>query len=218
MSTYPKDAFTLSGGCNCKAIRYKLDFLPESDRPVALPAGKSNGQGDIRMPQSVICFCNDCRIASGNLVLFALLCPPEQTNFSLLTKSTSDNKRLGISATQAFADSPDSPVVGETSFVGDSFFGLYQSSEKALRAFCSKCGTPIMYIYTPRPLPPGATSGGVDIYLGTIDREDLEKLSALDRMVNCKIGIDWVKRLFAKDGSGPEGTVWHEGTNMAEFF
>jgi hypothetical protein len=217
MSTYPKDAFTLSGGCNCKAIRYKLEFPPESDRPVALPASKSNGQGDIRMPQSAICFCNDCRIANGSLVLFAIMCPPEQANFSLLSKSASDAKRLDIYASEAFANLSDSPVVGETTYLGDSYFGLYQSSEKALRGFCSKCGTPLLYVYTPRPLPPGATSGGVDIYLGTIDREDLEKLGALDRFVNCKLGIDWVKKLFVKDGSGPEGTVWHEGTNMADF-
>jgi hypothetical protein len=75
-----------------------------------------------------------------------------------------------------------------------------------------------MYVYTPRPLPPGATTGGLDIYLGTVDREDLEKLGGLDRFVNCKIAIDWAKKLFGKDGLVNERTVWHQGTDMAECF
>jgi hypothetical protein len=215
MSTYPKEAFALNGGCNCGAIRYKLAFPAESERHISLPASKSNGQGDIRMPQTAVCFCNDCRRSSGNLVLFAVMSPMEQTNFSLLSKST-PLQRLDFPATGPFLDPIPSPV-GETTYLVDTYLGLYQSSNKAIRAFCSKCGTPVMYVYTPRPLPPGATTGGLDIYLGTVDREDLEKLGGLDRFVNCEIAIDWVKNLFGKDGLVNERTVWHQGTDMSEF-
>jgi hypothetical protein len=141
----------------------------------------------------------------------------EQTNFSLLSKSTPHSKRLDLSATQPFSNPTASPI-GETTYLDDTYFGLYQSSEKAIRAFCSKCGTPVMYVYTPRPLPPGATTGGIDIYLGTVDREDLEKLDGLNRFVNCKIGINWVKKLFRKDSLSNERAVWHHGTDMAEWF
>ena len=218
MSTYPKEAFVLNGGCNCGAFRYKLAFPAESERILSLPASKSNGQGDIRMPQTAVCFCNDCRRASGNLVLFALMSPMEQTFFSLLSKST-PLKRLDFPATKPFMDPEPSPV-GETTYIDDTYIGLYQSSSKAIRAFCSKCGTPVMYVYIPRPLPPGATSGGLDLYLGTVDREDLERLGGLDRFVNCNLGIDWVKNLFRKekDGIANERTVWHQGTDMADCF
>jgi hypothetical protein len=215
MSTYPTEAFALNGGCSCGAIRYKLGFPTANDRPVSLPASRSNGQGDIRMPQTAVCFCNDCRTSSGNLVLFVIMSPLEQTNLSLLSKSN-PHKRLDLPAAQA-SDSPASPV-GETTFLDDTYFGLYHSSEKAIRAFCSRCGTPMMYLFTPRPVPPGATTGGLDIYLGTVDREDLEKLGGLDRFVNCQIGIDWVKNLFGKDRLGIQRTVWHQGTNMTQWF
>ena len=70
----------------------------------------------------------------------------------------------------------------------------------------------MIYIYI-KPLPPGATSGGLDFYLGTLDREDLQSFNGLDRFVNCDLGMEWVRGLF----TNKEGVPWHPATNMAVY-
>ena len=52
--------------------------------------------------------------------------------------------------------------------------------------------------------------GLMDIYLGTVDRTDLEQMGRLDRFINVNLGIDWVKGLFASDTD----SRWHSGTDM----
>ena len=55
------------------------------------------------------------------------------------------------------------------------------------------------------------STGLMDMYLGTLDRDDLEKLGGLDRFKNSNLGIGWVKSLFASDIH----SRWHPGTDMA---
>lgn len=154
MSKYPHEAFTIQGGCLCSAIRYTLSYPSQPNRPIVLPSSKSNGQGDIRLPQSAVCFCNDCRRSSSGLVLFAIMAPFHQTSFSLLHKrSASDSSpasdplpgsssvscskgRMEFVANEHFPPKVQLSI-GHTSNFQDTYLTTYQSSEKALRAFCS---------------------------------------------------------------------------------
>ena len=134
MSHHPIEPFRINGGCNCSAIRYILATPSEHQRQLFLSAEKSNGQGDIRAPQTAACLCNDRRRASGDLVLFALLVPFTQTTFSLLGKDSKE--RMSFPATDHLPPKhPSSPSI--TLPFADTYLSMYQSSDKVLRAFYS---------------------------------------------------------------------------------
>ena len=150
MSRFPPEAFSLRGSCSCSAIRYTLNFPPEADRPIALPADKSNGQGTVRLPQTAVCFCSDCRQSSGNLILFVILVPFSQAALSLERKKETTGRgkteglgadegsvgRLECGAAEHFPPKEEIEV-GETWTLDGTFLSAYRSSEKAMRAFCS---------------------------------------------------------------------------------
>ena len=144
MSTYPEGAFILQGGCNCGAVRYLLAFPDRPSRQLILPADKSNGQGDLRLPQSAVCFCNDCRRASGGMVLFGFMAPFHQTRLRLHRKPSEDQKEgehphepgMSFISSEYFPPKEQQPV-GSSKAFQNTYLTTYQSSEKAMRGFCS---------------------------------------------------------------------------------
>ena len=87
--------------------------------------------------QAALCFCNDCRKASGGLVLFGLMVPFAQANFSLLRHGIgSGEDRMNFLASDHLPPKESAPLGSTTAFY-DTYLSWYQSSEKAVRAFCS---------------------------------------------------------------------------------
>lgn len=85
----------------------------------------------------------------------------------------------------------------------DTYLSIYKSSPNRTRWFCSHCGTPVAYSVDPGVIPvEWGWPTMLDIWLGTVDREDLEKeYIHPERMLWCEKGVPWIRRL-ATDGAG----------------
>lgn len=142
MSKYPREAFAIPGGCACGSVRYTIAVPPIEERGIMLPSADSNGQGDIRLPQTAICHCGDCRSRSGGLVLFALLAPFKWTTFSVRrkeeTSGSESTERLEFLASDKFPPDPALPLNASEALEG-TYFQMHRSSDKAMRCFCSVC-------------------------------------------------------------------------------
>jgi hypothetical protein len=90
----PRQSFILRGGCNCHAVRYQIS-VPEWDSRARLPwhtPGKDIG--DVRIPISTICHCNDCRRATTSLGAYGLITDMSTVELSVLSrKKTSTSPR-----------------------------------------------------------------------------------------------------------------------------
>ena len=199
----PKEPFTIRGGCNCKAIRYQVSVPPFSDRPPTPYRTGGVDVGDSRIPAVYIDHCNDCRRATSAILPVVLVADVETVRASLLPNTTvtdgmfqvSDMERDWCSASEIFDFRCPS--------LKDTFLAVYKSTLARSRWFCSRCGTMIAYSVDPGVIP---ESWGwptmLDIWQGTVDREDLEKeYMAPERMLWCEMGIPWIRKM-SKSGAG----------------
>jgi hypothetical protein len=85
----------------------------------------------------------------------------------------------------------------------DTYLNFYKAGPGRSRWFCSRCGAPIAYSIDAGLIPPEwGWPTMIDIWLGTVDREDLDKdYMVPERMVWCHYGVPWIRQ-FAHDGSG----------------
>ena len=198
----PQAPLTIRGGCNCRAIRYRIDIPAASERPLHPWSDKP-----VQLPNIVMCHCNDCRRATGGLTLSGLCTPTEMVNVSLLPRTSSlpplTNTRIELPDDDAQRDwVPASKVFAPSIAPEDSFLATYKSSEAVNRTFCVRCGTPLTYSRHPMREP---WPEMLDILLGTVDRHDLgNDFMAPDRHVWWDMGIEWIQKIF--DG----------GSNMAK--
>ena len=190
----PPDPLTIRGGCNCRAIRYRIDIPPASQRPLHPWSDKP-----VHLPNIVICHCNDCRRATANLALAGLCTPTDMVSVSLLPRSSTlpplSSVRVELPDDNAARDwVPASTVFAPSIAPPDSFLTIYKSSEAVSRTFCARCGTPLTFSRYPMREP---WPEMLDILLGTVDRRDLENsYMAPDRHIRWNTGIEWVRRLF----------------------
>ena len=210
---------TLTGGCNCTAIRYTITLPPLANRPNLITA---------------ICHCNDCRHATAQLNLMGFCCPTTYITFHLLLKDSvtvpswpepgngkhhdggggiwegEGTKRVDVPAKRAVEPGP------ETS---NTFFQQYRSSHKASRDFCTNCGTPVSYFFH-NPLPEGAVET-MDVYIGSLDTKFLDGKAENGAEVrpashvHWDLGIEWIKRLY-REGDRTLGYGKDEDGNREE--
>lgn len=70
----PPEPFTITGGCNCRSIRYTINVPAFSDRPASVYCSPGASlPPDAKIPFIAIDHCNDCRRASGALLPIALV-------------------------------------------------------------------------------------------------------------------------------------------------
>ena len=94
----------------------------------------------------------------------------------------------------------------------DSFLAAYRSSRGVTRMFCKRCGTNVSC--SRYPMPEGWPET-LDILMGTIDREDLEREELRpERHIFWDKGIGWVKSLFSE---GDDGMPKHPLANLTDF-
>ena len=187
------EPFTIEGGCNCRAVRYKIDIPALSSRPF-YPAG--GAEKNIRTPTIVTDHCNDCRQATGSFLPAWILTPISMISASCVTRSDSTDKPkcdvdqpVWIPATKVFTPSTASE---------NTFLSFDESSEGRRRTFCGRCGTNLSYAIFP------ALEGWtemLDMVFGTLDRKYLEDKSlAPERQLWWDYGIDWIKS-FSSEGA-----------------
>ena len=106
----------LQGGCQCRKVRYTVDF-------------------DEATVQKNFCHCRMCQLATGSPVA-AFFTVQEVRQFANQSAAILKNSGLLGSHTLHRAQAA-------VKFEGT--LGVYQSSEKAVRKFCTSCGTPLVF-------------------------------------------------------------------------
>jgi len=191
----PEKPFTLNGGCNCGSIRYRMNVPKFEDRPLSVYCDEHAISETTRFPQVLIDHCNDCRRATGCMTPIWIATVVQYIEFSI------------------------QGTVEKTWIKGDEIFKLenlgtkqytplkwFKSSDTKFRGFCDNCGTSLCYRST--NLMPGWPDM-VDILLGTVDREDLEKdWLKPERELWWEMGIPWVRDL-TRDGTLKEDLPRH---------
>ncbi|KAJ9604788.1 hypothetical protein H2200_010903 [Cladophialophora chaetospira] len=226
----PKEPLVLTGGCNCRSIRYRVSVPPEADRPIApyhKPGTTTDTVSDLpRIPVVLLDHCNDCRRATASVVPMCLVTDASKVELSVLPKdylknshATSDEARAWqplASVTDSFENENVSSTESNTTL------GHYISSANRNRWFCTHCGTPLGYSVNASAYPESWKSSKVprmfDFWLGTLDREWLEQeWMRPDHAVWCHFGVDWVSDLVKNGarrlvGEGEDGSGHGKGS------
>jgi len=189
----PEHSFTINGGCNCGSVRYKVNVPAFSDRPL-LPYCDDHALSEKeRIPAVLIDHCNDCRRATGAMLPVWLVCLISFVDISL--DSTWSPAKQILKKEDLVIEKKNAPLK------------FYRSSENRYRGFCENCGTMICYRGTGGL--PESWPDMVDILLGTVDREDLEKgWLKPQREIWWDMGIPWVRDLV-RGGTQKEGLSRH---------
>ena len=202
--TFTKDAVTITGGCNCRAIRYRVSAPPFDHRPLTPYRTPGADIGDLRIPCVLLCHCNNCRLATNSILPIGLVTETRTVTASILSDattnegaiSTPDSERTFSLALDIFDHrKPASDV--------PSPLAAYRSSSHCSRWFCSRCGTSIAYSVNPDIIPAEwEWPTMLDLWSATIDRECLDKeYMAPERMVWCHFAVPWIQKL-ARQGAG----------------
>jgi hypothetical protein len=190
----PDEALSIDGGCNCGAVRYRVDIPPLADQPLhpLSPTGTP-----IPLPFVVLDHCNDCRRATGSLLPAWLCAPIDICSVSLVPASQATlapkaTVREGQPAEQHTRWSPATDVFTPTFTTVDHFLANYESSDERWRWFCSRCGTNIAYT----AVMPEGFPDMLDITLGSVERGHLDAHALVpERHLWWDYGIDWIRRL-----------------------
>ncbi|GJC77864.1 hypothetical protein ColLi_00702 [Colletotrichum liriopes] len=164
MPSLPDHAFTIAGGCNCSAIRYKISVPALADRPpthMKLPLflPPDQAQKDWRLPTIAVCHCASCRRGFGSVVPAMVQCPAYMLSVSALpvgsTEKAGDVGTGGVSALAPRESAgelddkrqaefrPAAEVFKPGAGGVDTWVRFYHASgcmPDAARVFCGRCG------------------------------------------------------------------------------
>ncbi|KAI1956705.1 hypothetical protein LOZ58_006208 [Ophidiomyces ophidiicola] len=241
MAHTPSEPFTLTGGCFCKAIRYKITAPARGDRPglpgVAdtrvpplpgkpiSPPVKQSDQPRIPTKLPVIDFdhCADCRHASGSVAQCWFICPPEWVEWTLrhrpgFGKDEEGGTEVRLTTLEACVSSTVEASTTESTIPATTYMAHYKSSSRVTRTFCVQCGTNLTYHYARDPSSSSSSSlppfpALIDITTGSLDDGSLVRVH-VDRQTWWDSGVGWVKRIM-RWGDG--GLMKHpKGTTTQE--
>lgn len=198
----PDHPLIINGGCNCRAIRYKISIPALASRPLN-PYCIEDNHGRFRVPMVAIDHCNDCRRATGSVLPIWFVTPIAYVTSSVILRSSPaaeiDPAKVGADQAREQWLPADDVFQSGGPASRDSFLTFYESSENRSRSFCGRCGTNLAYRIHPTP---EGWPGMIDILLGTVDRESLnEEWLAPERQLWWECGLDWVRK-FATVGAG----------------
>ena len=189
----PDHPLVLHGGCNCRAIRYRLQVPARADRPL-----NPFSDGSVCFPTITTDHCNDCRRATGSILSTWICVPTSMMSCQLRPVSSANADPSGDKAAVCAPDSSSWIPAANLFKPGEDedkyYLKLYHSSPGITRTFCGRCGTNLTY-YSSHDR--GKDFPEVfDVILGTLDREDLEnEWMAPDRHCRWSGGIGWIQEL-----------------------
>ena len=178
----------------CRAIRFKIDVPPVLERPL-----RPSSETPTHLPYTIFCHCDDCRRATGSLVLSGFYVPKDMVSVSLQSRSAPSPSKISKVIDPVYDDVyrswvPASEVFAPSTAPADSFLASYKSSEKVYRYFCGRCGTNIACCRHPMP---EYWPQMLDILLGSIDRGDLKNEYLVpDKHVFWEKGVPWFTKLL----------------------
>ncbi|KAI3574100.1 hypothetical protein IWW34DRAFT_753560 [Fusarium oxysporum f. sp. albedinis] len=190
----PNGAATVTGGCSCGAVRYRIAIPKLDDRPLH-PMSPPDVAS--RLPDTITCQCNDCRRSTGSFLAIGLIdVPAPMLTVSVIpqdSESTIASGRivdvLACDYDAAEADTKRPPYVPATDAFRATeeskswlrFFHTTNADESWSRSFCGRCGSHVCFHFKLMPeychggkLPDG-WQDVFHLYLGGVDREFLEK-------------------------------------------
>lgn len=229
----PQEAATLTGGCSCGAIRYRI-AVPPADQRTASPFAPPD-LGHV-LPTTILCHCNDCRRHTGSILPPAFFQTAGHTvTVSVLEAPASGGENvvtgrfldvLSEDYDQAAADTTRPPYKPATEvFCAEKaktsspsylrFFHSTDSGANLSRLFCNNCGSPVSYHiklqadWCPGQKLPDEYEDLFDIAAGTLDRKWIEEgWVQVEDEVNWKHGVEIGRRVTAT-AKGLEGlTKW----------
>ena len=204
----PDHPLTVQGGCNCGAIRYKVQIPALLDRPLHPLSDPKSKATEVHLPFIAIDHCNDCRKATGAIIPLWLCTPikyvtasytpcpsiplnPSTTTATTLEDTKKTKETIWHPASDIFQPGPKSKA---------TFLSFYKSSDPVTRSFCSCCGTNLAYYHS--NTDQYGFPDMLDLVLGTVDREDLEgEAMAPERHLWWDCSFKWVRN-FSRKGSG----------------
>ena len=192
----PETSFVVEGGCNCRAIRYRIQVPEVSDRPLNPTSPPSD---PTRLPMIAVDHCNDCRAATGSILPTWICVPAEMMTVSLQPAPLVDpsNPRIPIVDNYKPWNPALEALQAGSSIAQGSTVRWFHSSPNRTRTFCGNCGTNLTYAIWPM------VQGYPDIFdvlLGTMDRSYLEKnWMEPERQCWWSKGIEWIQTL-SSDG------------------
>lgn len=236
MAFLPPQQLTLTGGCLCSAIRYKITvpslasrpLIPNSlPTPIHPPASDGTSEVDTRFPVVDIDHCNSCRVNCGGLAQCWFICPQSWVEFTLQLRrpeSESESARAAAPPDNKDAAAPTEaekvhyyPTAGVVSnpsadVLNATYLGHYPSSPNVHRCFCTRCGTGLTWCSSEDRGPKWTLGPMVDVAVGTLDRGSIE-LARPDRHGWWEDGVGWIKRLLTEGDAGrllrhPQGGVY----------
>ena len=74
---------TITGGCNCRSIVYRIAIPPLEERPLHPNCDPNSGLSPIHQPYIFADHCNDCRRATGSIVPACISGPLDYVSVSL---------------------------------------------------------------------------------------------------------------------------------------
>ena len=178
----------------CRAIRYKIDVPPVSQRPL-----RPGSENPTHLPITIFCHCDDCRRATASLVLSGFFVPKDMVSVSLQSRSSPPPSKISKAIDPIYDDAnrswvPASEVFAPSTTIADSFLSAYKSSDFVYRYFCARCGTNIACFRHPMP---EHWPQMLDVLLGGIDREDLKNDFLIpDKHVFWESGVPWFTKLL----------------------
>jgi hypothetical protein len=211
MAYLPSTPLELHGGCLCSAVRYSIRIPALESRPVLPPAfiaARSLNPGEtsaVRFPLISVDHCGDCRRAVGTVVQAWFICQHSWVEFQLQPREANDpgtfeqqfKKDEAVSYACLDVARADGGLSAKT------YLGHYMSSKDVHRCFCARCGTSVLYSFMGDRGPSWTLGTVVDIALGTLDKQDLEREGVRpDRHLWWNHGIGWVKEMLMDGDSG----------------
>lgn len=121
---------------------------------------------------SVICHCNNCRSATGQIPTIGLITETQTVRVSLASRDN-ETPVEGPLATDRGEYAPAGKVFDSENLdaLKATFLAHYKSSPARNRWFCGRCGTPIGYSIDAGVIPEEwGWPKMLDIWLGTVDR------------------------------------------------
>jgi hypothetical protein len=192
MAFLPSQPLILTGGCHCGASKYTITIPALPDRPIipnTAPTAISPTENvPSRLPAVVLDHCQNCRRVAGVIVACWLIIPPGWLTWTLVTPLSSGEGEKGEGEVRR--DVPAVDVCGPNADT-NHYVRQYRATDRAIRTFCSRCGTNLTYYGLARHGTPAAF---MDVAVGSLDAESF-KLVRPERHVWWESGAGWVKEL-----------------------